>query len=238
MESAEPIRDDAAVADSAQLPVAVPVLPPRVAANVAGLVAPGSAAAESMSVLRNFLFNQHLQQGRRALAICAPTENTGCTFVAVNLALAMAHANVNTLLIDGNLRDPGVDSLLTPDRSVPGLAEFLTSPDDRAPFLLANARPNLSVIFAGRADGQASDLLARQKLKTLINESVRSFDFTIIDCPPAAQYGDARRVASVARHALIVARRDHSYSSDVKTLVGELKSDGVNIVGTFLNIVD
>lgn len=237
MESVEPLREDTTVHDGALLPVAAPIMPPRVAANVNGVIAPGTPAAESMSVLRNFLFNQHLQQGRRVLAVCAPTENTGCTFVSVNLALAMAQANVNTLLIDGNLRDPGVDEMLTPDRSVPGLAEFLAETGESAPFLLANARPNLSIIFAGRADGQASDLLARQKLKTLVNESVRSFDFTIIDCPPAAQYGDARRVASVARHALVVARRDHSYSSDIKTLVGELKSDGVSIVGTFLNIV-
>ena len=219
-------------------PIAEPMLAPRVAANTSGIVPLNSPAAESISVLRNFLFNQHLNQGRRSLAVCAPTRDSGCTFITVNLALAMAQANVNTLLIDGNLREPGIDTLLTPDRPIGGLSEFLADADVCAPYLVANARPNLSIVYAGAQGGHSADLLARNKLKQLIHESVRSFDFTIVDCPPSAEFGDARRIASVLRYALVVARRDHSFSADVKTLVSELQNDGVKVVGTFLNILD
>jgi protein-tyrosine kinase len=210
----------------------------RVATNVAAMVAPSSAAGESLSSLRNFLMTQHMQNGRRAIAICAPNAGSGCTFLSTNLALAMAQAGVNTLLIDGNLREPGVQDVLTTDQPVPGLADFLAAEDDQPPFLMAGARPNLSIIYAGNRSGDASDLLARQKLKLLINESVRSFDLTIVDCPPSSLYGDARRLASLMRYALVVVRRDHSYSADVKTLVKELQADGTNVVGTFLNILD
>jgi len=213
-------------------------LPPRIAVNVGALVAPNSPAAESLSGLRNYLVGQHLQMGRRALAICAPHEASGCTYLSTNLALAMAQAGVNTLLIDGNLRNPGIGEALTTNHPVPGLSEYLSADDDQPPYLLANARPNLSIIYAGKAADSSSELLAKQKLKLLINESVRSFDLTIVDCPPSAHFGDARRIASLVRYALVVVRRDHSYSSDVKTLVKELQSDGVNVVGTFLNIVD
>jgi protein-tyrosine kinase len=210
----------------------------RVATNMNSIVAANSAAGESLSALRNFLMTQHMQNGRRAIALCAPNADTGCTFLATNLALAMAQAGVNTLLIDGNLRVPGVQDVFTPNQPVPGLGDFLASEDDQPPFLVTSARPNLSIIYAGSQNGDASDLLARQKLKLLINESVRSFDLTIVDCPPSAQYGDARRLASLMRYAIVVARRDHSFSADVKTLTKELQADGTNVVGIFLNILD
>jgi protein-tyrosine kinase len=210
----------------------------RVATNLQAVVAANSAAGESLSGLRNFLMTQHMQNGRRAIAVCAPNAESGCTFLATNLALAMAQAGVNTLLIDGNLRDPGVQDVFTTNQPVPGLADFLAADDDQPPFLVSAARPNLSIIYAGNQNGDASDLLARQKLKLLINESVRSFDLTIVDCPPSALYGDARRLASLMRYALVVARRDHSYSVDIRTLVKELQADGTNVVGTFLNILD
>lgn len=212
--------------------------PLRVATNMQAIVAPNSAAGESLSALRNFLLSQHLHNGRRAIAVCAPNAGSGCTFLATNLALAMAQAGVNTLLIDGNLRDPGVQNVFTTPQPVAGLGDFLTAEDDQPPFLVSHARPNLSVIYAGQVRGDSSDLLARQKLKLLVNESVRSFDLTIVDCPPAALYGDARRIASLLRYALVVARRDHSYAADIKTLIKELQADGTNVVGTFLNILD
>lgn len=210
----------------------------RVAINMRAIVSTNSAAGESLAALRNFLMTQHMQNGRRAIAMCAPNAASGCTFLATNLAMAMAQAGVNTLLIDGNLRDPGVQDVFTTSYPVPGLAEFLANDDNDPPFVVSNARPNLSIIYSGGLSTDSSDLLARQKLKLLINESVRSFDLTIVDCPPSALYGDARRLASLLRYALVVARRDHSYSADVKTLVKELQADGTNVVGTFLNILD
>lgn len=214
------------------------IAPLRVATNMQAVVQTNTAAGESLSALRNFLMTQHMQNGRRAIAVCAPNPGSGCTFLATNLALAMAQAGVNTLLIDGNLREPGVQDVFTTTQPVPGLADFLAANDDQPPFLVSSARPNLSIIYAGSQTGDSSDLLARQKLKLLINESVRSFDLTIVDCPPAGLYGDARRLASLLRYALVVARRDHSYSSDIKTLIKELQADGTNVVGTFLNILD
>jgi hypothetical protein len=35
---------------------------------------------------------------------------------------------------------------------------------------------------------------------------------------------------------LVVARRDHSFAADIRTLVNELQSDRVKVVGTFLNV--
>ncbi len=211
--------------------------PVSIATQVSAISRPSSAEGETMAALRNYLVNQHLRLRRRSLAICAATEGCGCTFTSVNLALATARAGINTLLIDANLRTPGLQDLLTPSRPVSGLSDYLMADDKRPPELIAHPQPNLSLLYAGTPTENSAELLAKQRFKALLDESTRSFDLTIVDCAPAANYGDARRVASILRHALVVVRQDVSFSADVKTLVQELQADGVNVVGTFLNIV-
>ncbi len=195
-----------------------------------------SVESETIAALRNYLMGQHLRDGRRSLAVCGPTEGVGSTFISVNLAVAMAQAGVNTLLIDANLREPGVDQLITPPAAPTGLCDYLTGADESLPHVHAQVLPRLSVLYAGGASPHAQELLATTRFKRLLDESIRTFDLTIIDCPPAAHYSDARQIASLLRHALVVARRDHSYAADIRTLVNELQSDRVKVVGTFLNV--
>ena len=198
---------------------------------------PDSVEGETIATLRNFLVGQHLRDGRRSLAMCGATKGVGCTFVSTNLAVAMAQAGINTLLIDGNMREPGVSDLITPIEPVPGLSDFLQGSEGQAPHVVGQVLPNLSVIYAGSPRQNAQELLSSNRLKQLLDSSVRTFDMTIVDCPPAANYSDARRIASLLRHALVVVRRDLSFAADVKTLVTELKSDRVNVIGTLLNVV-
>ncbi len=196
---------------------------------------PNSPQSESIAQLRNFIIGQHMRDGRRALAICAPLPETGCTFTSVNIAAALAQAGVNTLLIDANLRDAGIERLVTPvGREPAGLGDYLHSNGTVPPEVMGDVIANLSILFAGRRD-DAHDYLATNVFKDLLDESVRSFDMTIVDCPPAAHYSDARRIATLLRHAMVIVRKNVSYARDVRTLIRELQHDRVNVVGTFLN---
>ncbi len=196
---------------------------------------PESPEGESLAALRNHLIGHHLRDRRRALAICGPTSGVGTSFISANLAISMAQAGVRTLLIDANMRAPGVSELISPVRPTPGLAEYLADDDEDAKVVLHEVRPNLHVLFAGHADSNPSDLLASRRFRELVDRSIRRFDFTIVDCPAASNFGDARRIASLMRHALVIVRKNFSLAGDVKTIISDLEEDRVNVVGTFLN---
>lgn len=208
----------------------------RLSPLLKAVVRASNAQSESISALRNYLVGQHIREGRRALAMCGTTAGNGCTFVATNVALAAARSGLNTLLIDADMRDPGVDKMLIPDHEPEGLKQYLADTGDAAPLVMAQVLPNLSILYSGGVADDAHDLLSSNRLALLFDDSVRTFDLTIVDCPPAANYSDARRIASLLRHAAIVARRDHSLAHDIRTLVEELRSDRVNVVGTVLNV--
>lgn len=200
------------------------------------LSAPTGIQAESIRALRTHLVAQHLRDGRRSLALCAPAVGAGCSYVAANLAVGLAQTGVKTLLIDANLRQPGLEHYFSPRRQVPGLLQCLSDPNvGLRDAIVDDVQPNLSLLFAGGETAGAQEMLAGAEFKSLIDSCVRDYDLTIVDAPAANTSSDARRIAAVLRYALIVAYRNHSYVKDIRTLAGELTDDRVRVVGTYLN---
>lgn len=202
------------------------------------LTDPDGVAAEAIRALRTRVQSQHLQMGRRALAICGPTPEVGCTFVAVNLAIALAQIGVKTLLIDGDLRNPSVHTYFDPPLTGGGLYECLrSSADSIAEFTDENVMPNLDVLGAGNPASTAHELLSSDKFPEVINTCVRDYDMTIIDTPPANSCADGLRISTVTGFALIVTRKNHTLVSDVRILADQLKKERAPAIGTVLNIL-
>lgn len=200
------------------------------------LSAPLSPGAEAIRALRSHVLTQHIQAGRRGLAICAPGQDVGCTFVAVNLSVALAQVGLKTLLIDANLRSPTVHKLIPPRGNGEGLAECLASHDNLVgDFIEADVFPNLSLLHAGHVSTGSHELLAREWFADVVNQCLRDYDVTIVDTPPANTSADARRIGSILGYALVVARRNKSLVADVKTLVEQLIDDHTAVIGTVMN---
>jgi protein-tyrosine kinase len=200
------------------------------------LEAPDSIEAEAIRGLRTRIMAQHVREGRRALAICSPTEDTGSSFVAANLATAMAQIGVKTLVVDANLRTPKIASMFRLDDNAPGLADYLADPDLAVDSIVQEtALPFLSVITAGSLRTDPQELLAGSRFKTFMDQLLREFELTILDTTATSRCTDAQRVATVAGYSLIVARKHKSHVKDVATLVKLLRADRSNVVGTVLN---
>jgi capsular exopolysaccharide synthesis family protein len=197
---------------------------------------PTSGQAEAIRALRTHVMAQHIEAGRRALAVCATSANTGSTYITANLAVAMSQIGLKTLLIDGNLREPGIDGLIRPPSAREGLAQCLASAEeDYTGYIEQEVLPNLSIMYAGGTPANPQELLATDRFETLMNVCLRDFDLTITDTPAANACSDARRISSVLGYSMIVTRRDWTRVNDVKVLIDQLQSDGAKVIGTVLN---
>lgn len=198
---------------------------------------PRSVEAEAIRALRTRLTAQHLREGRRSLAVCAATVGSGTTYVALNLAVAMAQAGVRTALVDANLRDPMIADLCGLPLGMPGLSEFLSN---RAAALSeivdADLMPNLAVVGAGDPPANPQELLSGARFRGLVDQLLREYDLTIFDTPPANICSDGQRVATMAGFSLIVGRKHKAYVEDMKTLAKQLRADRSVVVGSILNV--
>lgn len=191
-------------------------------------------SGETFRALRTHVVARHMQDGRRALAVCAVSPDVGCTYVASNLAVSLSKVGVKTMLIDGNMRDPSLHRLIQPSGEVIGLEQCLRGD---APFhdcIYENVIPNLSVMFAGGSPYDAQELLAMERFADLMSDCLRNYDMTIVDTPPASICSDAIRIGSVVGYSLIVVRRDRTLINDVSTLIAQLEGDRARVVGTVL----
>jgi|SRR5579859_104734 len=210
--------------------------PPGASGRNVVLSDPHGEAAESIYALRARIQSQHLQAGRRALAICGPTPEVGCSFVAVNLAVALAQIGIKTLLLDGDLRAPSVHEYFDPVLSGSGLFGCLSSPTELvADFIHEEVAPNLDVMIAGDPSRNAHELLAGEGFETLMNICLRDYDMTIVDTPPANSCADGLRVSTVVGFSLIVVRKQMTLVSDVRLLAEEMSKERVQTLGTVLN---
>lgn len=198
---------------------------------------PTGVQSSAVGALRNHLSQQHIRVGRRALAVCSVSSDADRAVISANLAIAISQAGASTVLVDANFREPELDQYFQAPEHQDGLRQYLDGEvDDPAQVVRSNVLPNLSLIHSGGIPADPQAALASNRFEGLMNGLMRSFDFTIVDCPAANTSSDVRRIASVMRYALIVVKRDVTYVDDVKQLIEGLTSDRVSVVGTFLNV--
>ena len=196
---------------------------------------PSSIIAEAVRALRTRIMAQHVQIGRRALAVCGATPGVGCSFIAANLAVSLAQIGVRTALVDADLRNPSLSRLLRVEHEGPGLSDFLADPDIYIQDLVGEPLlPCLSFIPAGAIPGRPQELLASARFQGLASHLLREHQVTIFDTTPANGCTDAQRVATVAGYSLVVARKNSSYVDDLATLAKLLRADGSKVVGSVL----
>lgn len=197
---------------------------------------PTSSKSEAMRLLRTQIIAQHIKRGRRALAVVAPVDGVGCSFIVANLATALSQVGIKTLLIDANMREPRIEQFFGIDAQAPGLSTYLSLQAARPERVVhANVLPSLSVITAGPPVSRPQELLSGSRFRDGVNILLREYDIALFDTPAASSSADALTVAAAAGYALIVARRDQTFVRDVATLAGQLAAARSSVIGSVLN---
>jgi protein-tyrosine kinase len=223
-----------------------PLTPPRAQPSETGqplfssslvmVTDPGGAPAEGIRALRTHLLAQHIQLGRRALAVCSANAGVGKTFVAANLAVALAQIGVKVVLVDADIRSHAIQNYFKSADPSRSLENYLQN--DNATFgeaISADTYPNLSVIFARGGVTNPQDLLGGSRFKELVDFCLRDYELTIIDTPAANASTDARRISTLVGYSLIVAGKNSSRLSDVHVLLNQITGDHGKAIGTVLN---
>lgn len=173
---------------------------------------------------------------RPVLVVTSSNEGEGKTTTASNIAAAMAHLGLDTLIIDADLRRPALSRSLGLADAV-GLSEILSNrvTADRA--YTRTAQPNLSVMPAGRSDVSAGESLASVGMEDLLDWARRAFEVVVIDTPPLLPVADAAVTATHADGVLLVVRAGATPGHDVASAIGKLHQARATLTGFVLNRV-
>ena len=152
---------------------------------------------ESFRALRTSLISKYRGEGTKIILVTSAQPLEGKTTTAANIAMALAYGGSRVLLIDADMRRPGLHRplRLTNER---GLSQVLTGQARVRDVIQRTVDPNLLAITAGKTPPNPSELLASERMKTLLtNLSHGPFDWIIIDTPPVLAVTDAVILAPV-----------------------------------------
>lgn len=199
------------------------------------LNAPFSPQAESFRGLRSQVVMRTADgQSRHAIAVISPNGRDGKTFIAANLAVALAQLGGRTLLVDANLRVPRQHVVFGIDGAI-GLSRILVGRPERPVVQQISGVPNLYVLPAGAPPPNPLELLERPAFALLLREMTGKFDHVLVDTAAAEFGSDAAVTAARCGGALMVARNDKSRIDALQALASGLAGGAAKIFGVVTN---
>jgi exopolysaccharide/PEP-CTERM locus tyrosine autokinase len=194
--------------------------------------APVSAIAEEFRIVKRQLLIAArggpgvppVDRGRMILVASAQPDE-GKTFCAVNLALSIAaEKDVEVLLIDGDFAKPEILSILGLEGG-PGFIDALADAAvDVEACVIRTDIPNLSVLPAGRRTNEATELVASDRTRTLLEQLVgrNPARILIFDSPPTLAASQASVLALHVGQVLMVVRADKTSEPELREALGHL----------------
>lgn len=196
------------------------------------LTAPESPAAEAFRALRaNIKFAAGATLPRTIL-LADTGSGAARPTVAANLAIALAQAGDPTILIDADLRQPGLHRLFGVSGDI-GASTFLREGGDTPP-LVTTSVPGLRLLPAGLTPANPAELLASDRFRALLAWAREAAAFVIIDAPPVTAVADALALAAIADGTLLIVRAGHTRRPAAQRAKDQLERVGAHLLGVVL----
>jgi capsular exopolysaccharide synthesis family protein len=194
------------------------------------------SGAEQFRTLRSRLYHLRETAPLKRILVTSALAAEGKTFVATNLAQAIAREKERkVLVIDGDLRNPALHKPLAAP-STPGLSDYLRGQASDPEIIQHGQEGNLCFIAAGSPASDASELLSNGMFDKLLDRLAPLFDWVIIDSPPCLPVADANVLASICDGVLLVVRARSTPSAAVERARKELQKR--KVVGVVMNAVE
>ncbi|WP_018768747.1 polysaccharide biosynthesis tyrosine autokinase [Arthrobacter sp. 162MFSha1.1] len=196
----------------------------------------GGAMAEALRELRTNLSFLDVDQPPRIIVVTSSMQAEGKSTVTANLAVTMAAAGENVVVVDGDLRRP---TLVDVFNLVPGVGvtDVLTGTAQLADVLQPwGALPNLSVLGSGRIPPNPSELLGSRAMKNMLDTLAKDA-VVLIDAPPLLPVTDAAVLSRAADGAILVIRTGRTTQEQLDQSLGNLVKVKGRVLGAVLNYV-
>jgi succinoglycan biosynthesis transport protein ExoP len=191
---------------------------------------------EAIRTLRNSILLGTFDRRLRSLMITSAAPAEGKTTTAVHLAIAHAQQKHKTLLIDCDMRRPGVHSKLGINPEF-GLATALQNGLQwRGKLVKLVEIPELDILPTGMSSRRAADLIGAS-LPRILEEALPDYDLIVIDAPPILGFSEPLQMAAAVDGVVVVALAGQTNRNAVGSALNTLQRVRANVVGLVLNEV-
>lgn len=194
-----------------------------------------SLTSEAFRNLRTMVDFAEAVDGENAVLITSSVQEEGKSFVATNLAVALAQLGRKVLIVDGDLRRPRQHRNLLAS-SEKGLSDFLSGGvKDPAELVQPTEIPNLEVISCGPRPPNPAELLNTERLAEFVAWARKRYPRIVVDCPPVFPISDTMLWGRHVRQAIFVSRFGRTRAPLIRTATARLRTGGLKLLGGVVN---
>jgi len=196
---------------------------------------PKSEAAESYRALRTSILLSSFGAPPKVILVTSALPQEGKTTVSTNSAMVLAQKGGRVLLVDADLRRPGIGKALG-IKATAGLSTVLSGVDKVEDAIAPFAQlPNLYVLPAGPIPPNPVELLGSTVMKDYIARWRNEYDHVIIDTPPCLSVTDSVVLSVEADRVILVARSGQTPKAALRRASELLVQVNARVMGVVLN---
>jgi capsular exopolysaccharide synthesis family protein len=198
------------------------------------------AIKEAYQSLRTSIIFSSNNRQRKIVLVTSSGPKEGKSSTVANLGRTLAAAGDRAVIIDCDLRRPKQHEHHGLGRE-PGLTNYLAAPAEERDWsaYVKHSKPaHLHLLTTGPLPPSPPDLLGNQRFRDMLESLRETYDWVLIDSPPAASLADASLLASLADMVVLVVRHNSTDRDHIVKTVQQIGSVNANFAGVVLNNVD
>jgi len=207
------------------------MLPLAIDPPVASL--PDTPATQALRYLYTRLKRLKSERPIHTVLLVAPESGDTTAALLVDLAMIAASTGERTLLVDSNIHQPSLHSLLR-CALTPGLADVLATPDVWPQSIQRTQIDNLHMVAAGTVTPSTSAALESSAFDTLLASYQKSYDLILCAAPPVLGCTDAAVLGSKVDATCLVLTSGVSRMETILEAKNVLEAVQANVIGAIL----
>jgi capsular exopolysaccharide synthesis family protein len=194
--------------------------------------------AESVRGLQMGLTLSNVDCAPKVVLVTSAVPSEGKTTTALSLARHVAQSGQKVILVDGDLRRPGIREMTGIGPSERDLVDVLQGACPLESAIVGEPRSPLALLPAAKSVSNAPDLVESQAMRRLVKQLSETYDLVVIDSAPILPVNDTRILSRLADAVLFVIRWENTPRNAALDAVKSLRSVHAPLAGVVLSLAD
>jgi len=196
---------------------------------------PFSPMSEAYRLIRTNVQYMAVDQPAQTIMLTSANPGEGKSLTTANLGVVMAQANLRTIIIDTDLRQPVMHKIFRVP-NMEGITDLLRSSDlEINDYIRDTGIENLKIITSGPLPPNSAEMIGSRRMADLINRLKSMADVILFDSSPVLAVTDASVLSHRVDGVILVAHAKRTRRDPAKQAVKRLNQVGANFLGCVLN---
>jgi polysaccharide biosynthesis transport protein len=198
---------------------------------------PVSQYSESIRSVRTALRYSDIDNPPKIILVTSSIPSEGKTILSISLARSVARSGGKALLIDCDLRRPGVSKVLKATDG-PTLLDLFDGKGTPESVIQIERSSSMHYVAARAGTTNPQDLLGSQQMRSFLERMRSQYDLIVIDSPPVLAVSDSVILSHIVDRTVFVIRWETTPRAVALGALKMLRTNGGPIAGAVLSRVN